>query len=122
MEITRKALVKIAFKAIRKAEKNGDEVARSDRNHLLYAACTIDQVALGAWVIDNKCGCLVGSMLLAEDRKTDNFIAFDRACARSLLQLGVKFDDYLALHLVKKYSVADDDHDALVSQAIDVID
>lgn len=116
-QIKRKNLVKLAFKAL---NDNGfpDDVTVDDRKHMLYAACTMDYVALGAWAIDKQCGCLVGTMMLNEGQKP-NAIAreMDNSDGRDVLaKLGCDFDDLLNLHLRKKYAGTEgvDEYGALV--------
>lgn len=102
LTITRKKLVKIAFKAL----KAHPEVSETDRQHLLYMACTIKQVALHAWVVEQTCGCLVGSLYLRADAerlaKTAQWAddaVYKLAEEDSLLYIGWKFDNLLEQEL-----------------------
>ena len=125
MQITRKKLVKIAFKVLKKYP----DVSGIDRKHLLFMACTIDKVALGAWAIDENCGCLVGSMYLHRgidrprkpngDLVTEslNIAIYREARGDSLEQLGRDFDT-----LLTKAVESPDDFDPGHGLAIEVID
>lgn len=101
MYITRAALIKLAFEAIK---QHNEEVSVFDQHHLLYAACTMPRVAAGAWIIDGDCGCLVGTMLINDAAGDEDKAA--RRLARlqnmdyivggePLLALGKTFDDLL---------------------------
>jgi hypothetical protein len=133
MKISRKKLIKIAFKAIAQndAEKQYSPPAREDRNHLLYAACTMPQVALGAWAINDQCGCLVGTMLLNEKAPLEGkyvlesdplYMQVDDAMQPNhpLWDVGIAFDDLLRAYLADKYSA--DDPEELHQQPVDVVD
>jgi hypothetical protein len=105
VKISRKKLIKLAFQAIDKVPNVSDE----DRKHMLYAACTMDQVALDEWIVDGKCGCLVGTMLLNAD-DPDAKAAFDTGrkfspASGPLEEVGVEFDNLLAAVLVEKYGI-----------------
>lgn len=101
--ISRKALIKLAFKAIKKSET---PVSTADRKHLLYAACTMDRVALGTWAIDNTCGCLVGTELLS---RGFDYVNVEHQVEDSPLRaVGIEFDNLLIDHLTKKYGLPND--------------
>jgi hypothetical protein len=107
--IPRKKLVKIAFKVLAQADDEGAEISAADRGHLLYAACTVEQIALGSWVINKNCGCLVGSMLLAETKPSkraelDDDTAFALADSRGLLRISWNFDDRLRDYIHAEFS------------------
>lgn len=106
MQIKRKKLVKIAFKLIKEYE---DEILVNNRKHLFYAACTADKIALGGWVLNPTCGCLVGTAYLNElppadreewthadgDDLTAALANYDSSEASALYRLGIKFDERL---------------------------
>lgn len=131
MQISRKKLVKIAFEAIARTEAETQPLSRSDKNHLLYAACTMPQVALGAWALNNNCGCLVGTMLLNDQASIVGqytteadplYVQIENAMVpgHSLWNVGLLFDDILRAYLADKYN--DGDPDSLDSQPVDVVD
>lgn len=91
MQITRKKLVKLAFKAL----KNYPKVSDADRAHMLYAACTMPHVALGNWTIGDDCGCLVGTMLLDEGYGYSSCSIFEQLDKRDLESIGNYFDELL---------------------------
>ena len=108
--ITRRKLVDLALELL---EDYKDDVSREDRNHLLYAACTMEYVAAGNWVIDEECGCLVGTMMLnqAKDQAKDPVLLIDWDPGdepdyerfMSLQALGEQFDEKLIQYLDDKY-------------------